>query len=146
MSPTYPARFIRASAAFFVAVGLSACSNNLEYTPPVPYTADTLAREFLTNYGDLKPKKGGPAARSPSRKNRPEAPSKAAAKGDAQTKQGESATLDDLLAETIRKAGEIPGTSRSAACKKVVEVVNKAPSVSAGDKTIIAEKLGSVVD
>ena len=68
MSPTYPARCIRASAAFFVAVGLSACSNNLEYTPPVPYTADTLAREFLSSYGELKPKKGGESARSPKRK------------------------------------------------------------------------------
>jgi len=77
---------------------------------------------------------------------RPEAASKEATKGEAQTKQAEGGTLDDLIAETLRKAAEIAGTSRSAACKKVVEIVTKAPSVSSADKTIIAEKLGSVVD
>jgi hypothetical protein len=144
---THPARFLRACAALLVAVGLSACGSRLEYRPPISYTADTLAQEFLSSYGDLKPKKpGGSTARSPKPKLRPEALAKEAAKGDPQTKQAEGATLDELIAETLRKAAEIPGTSRADACRKVVEVVTKDPSVSEGDKKIIAEKLGSGAD
>jgi hypothetical protein len=142
-----PAQFLRASAALAVAVGLSACGNRLEYRTPISYTADTLAQEFLSSYGDLKPKKPeGPTARSPKPKLRPQDLAKEAAKGDPQTKQAEGATLDELIAETLRKAAQIPGTSRADACNKVVEVIRKDPSVSEGDKRIIAEKLGPGAD
>ncbi len=146
-TPTHPARFffLCASTALLVAGGLSACdSSGPEYRPPIPYTADTLAQEFLANYGDLKPKKPGG---SPSRKIRAKAVAKeATTKGDSLTKQAESATLTDLIAETLRKAGEIPGTSRADACKKVVEAASKDPSISEGDKKVIVEKLGAVSD
>jgi hypothetical protein len=130
------------SALVSVAVAFVGCDDTPKFDPAVQYSADTLAKEFLYGYGELKTVNGS-AVRSQAPKGRPEAAAKeAATKGEAATKKAAISTLDDLIGETLRKAALIPGTSTADACKKVVEEVAKDPSIPEPDKKIIADKLG----
>jgi hypothetical protein len=147
MDRTMPSRIVSrlvvASAATFLAtVGFVGCDNTPRFDPALQYSADTLAKEFIYDYSQLKTKDEGGAVRSKVVKQTPEA-TKEAAKGSATTKKATSGSLDELIAETLRKAALIPGTSASDACKKVIEEVQKEPSIPEGDKKIIAEALGS---
>jgi hypothetical protein len=133
---------VAAAATLASAVGFVGCGEEPRFDPALQYSADTLAGEFLYEYGQLKRGDGG-AVRSkvsPPRAT-PEA-TKEAAKGGAATKKAAVSSLDELIGETIRKANMIPGTTPADACKKVVEAVQKDPSIPEGDKKVIAEGLG----
>ena len=127
-------------ASLAVVAALSGCDDTPRFDPAIQYSADTLAKEFLYDYGQLKTKKGGGAVRSKVIKRTAEA-TKDAAKEGAATKKAPPASLDELIGETLRKATLIPGTSAADACKKVVEEVEKDPTIPEGDKKIIAEGL-----
>jgi hypothetical protein len=129
-----------------ITLALGGCDNTPRFDPAVQYSANTLAKEFVYAYGELK-KIDGSAVRSSIPKERPEAVAKeAATKGEALTKKAPIASLDELIGDTIRKASLIPGTSKADACKKVIDEVAKDPSIPEGDKKIIAEKLGQATD
>jgi hypothetical protein len=142
MDRTPPSRIVIAAAATFAAiVGFLGCDDTPRFDPALQYSADTLAKEFIYEYGQLKTKDDGGAVRSKVIKQTPEA-TKEAAKDAATTKKAQAGSLDELIAETLRKAKLIPGTSPADACMKVIEEVQKEPSIPEGDKKIIAEALG----
>jgi hypothetical protein len=146
MDRTMPSRIaskllVASVATVTAAVGFVGCGEATKFDPAIQYSADTLAKEFIYDYGQLKTKDGG-AVRSQVIKQTPEA-TKEAAKGAATTKKATPGSLDELIAETLRKAKLIPGTFPADACKKVVEEVQKEPSIPDGDKKVIAEALGS---
>jgi hypothetical protein len=130
-----------------IAVGFAlsflGCDDTPKFDPALQYSADTLAKEFVYEYGELKTDNGS-AVRSEVPKERPEAIAKEAAKGAPTTKKAPASSLDELIAETIRKAGQINGTSKADVCKKVVEEVEKTSTIPDVDKKVIKEKLGSV--
>jgi hypothetical protein len=132
-------------AVIALAIALVGCDDTPRFDPTLQYTADTLAKEFVYEYSELKTANGS-ALRSAVPKERPEAITKEAGKGEPATKKAPAATLDELIAETLRKAGRISGTSRTDACKKVVEEVEKTPSIPDLDKKTIAEKLGNATN
>ncbi len=123
-----------------VALAILGCDDKPRFDPAIQYSADTLAREFVNEYSDLKTANGS-ALRSDPPKVRPQDATKEAAKGAPTTKKAASATLDELIASTLRKAGQIPGTSKADACKKVIEEVEKTSTIPDVDKKVIAEKL-----
>ena len=135
----------RCFATSLIALALAGCGDPApQFDPAVNYSADTLAQEFLFAYKELKTSNGS-AIRAKGPKERPEAATKgAAAKGEAVAKKAEISTLDELIGDTIRKAGSVPGTSTARACRAVVEAVAKDPMVSDVDKKLIAESLGQV--
>jgi hypothetical protein len=139
MDRTIASRFLITIAA----VGFVGCDDSPRFDPAVQYSADTLAKEFLYEYSQLKTKDGG-AVRSKTGKikDTPEV-TKEAAKGSPATKKAEAASLDELIGQTLRKAKLIPGTTPADACKKVVEEVANDPSIPEADKKVIAEGLGS---
>jgi hypothetical protein len=142
MDRTIPSRItVAALATLTVAATFLGCDDTPRFDPAVQYSADTLAKEFIYEYGQLKTKDDGGAVRSKVIKQTPEA-TKEAAKNAATTKKAQAGSLDELIGETLRKANLIPGTSPADACKKVIEEVQKEPSIPEGDKKIIAEALG----
>ncbi len=123
-----------------VALMLLGCDSTPKFDPAVQYSADTLAKEFVNEYSDLKTANGS-AVRSELPRERPESIAKAATKEAAATKKAPTASLDELIAETLRKAGQIPGTTKAEACKKVIAEVEQTATIPDVDKKIIAEKL-----
>lgn len=136
-----------ATSLIALVLALAGCGDPApQFDPAVNYSADTLAREFLFAYKELKTSNGS-AVRAKGPKERPEAATKgAAARGEAVAKKAEIATLDELIGDTIRKASSIPGTPASRACREVIEAVAKDPSVPEVDKKLVAESLGRVAD
>jgi hypothetical protein len=136
---------LSALIAVGVAVTFLGCDDTPKFDPALQYSADTLAKEFVFEYGELKTANGS-AVRSEVPKERPQDATKEAAKGAPTTKNAPSSSLDELIAKTIRKAGQIQGISKADACKKVVEEVEKTESIPDVDKKVIREKLGSVAN
>jgi hypothetical protein len=132
------------SVLIALALAFSGCEDKPKFDPGLQYSAETLVQEFLHEYGELKTTNGS-AIRSELPKQRPEDTTKAATKGEAPaTKKAPVASLDELIAETIRKAAFVVGTSKAEACKKVSEEAQKTATIPDVDKKIIAEKLGNL--
>ena len=141
-SRTFATAYVALALALALALACVGCGDQTpRFDPAINYTADTLAREFLFAYKDLK--MNGPAIKSKGPKERPEAATKG---GAATTKAAPAATLDGLLKEVIIKAASIPGLSLDEACKKVAEIAVKDPAFSEADKKTITDRLGQVTN
>jgi hypothetical protein len=140
MNRTIPTRIVVALAVTIATtLGLAGCEDKPTFDPKLQYTAETLAQEFLYDYSQLKTVDGG-AVRSKVVKPTAEA-TKDAAKPGATTKKAPTASLDELIAETRRKATLVRDTNSAEACKKVVEAARNDTSIPEGDKKVIADAL-----
>ena len=125
------------TAAGVVALALLGCGDGgTAFDPATSYSPESLATELAFRYRSLDPDRRDVPKPRPSRK--PEAASKTA---KAETKQAQATTLDELVRETLAKAGSIPGLSRSEAAGRIAEAVGKDPSVAEADRKVIVDRL-----
>ena len=103
------------------------------------YTTESLAGEMAFRVKGLKA-----PAKAPGRAMQKAAPAKDQAKAAAKT--APDATLDDVLADTNRKAGQIPGKSQADALKAVAETVSRDTSLADSDRKLVVERLGAMAE
>jgi hypothetical protein len=146
------------AAAVVLALGLTVLGPGCGAgTPDVDkaaqYTPESLAQELAFRYRALRPetKKASTRSRSRSRPTRTIADMEKAEKlqkkaaGIATTKKRSGpATLDELLDDIEDKLDLIKGTSRSDACRQMVETLSKDRSLAESDKKLLSEKLNEM--
>jgi hypothetical protein len=114
------------------------------------YTPESLAQEFALRFGTLNPdaKKVKPSARSKPMSAKAVAARDAADQakkkvvGATTKKRTGPPTIDDLLADIDNKLNLIKGTSRSDACRRMIDTISQDGSVTASDKKTLTELVG----
>jgi hypothetical protein len=114
------------------------------------YTPESLASELAFRYQALNAE-----AKVSSRKDRSgkglaeqvERTTKTGKKGaGAKKKQTGPATIDDVLDDIDDKLNLIKGSSRSDACRKMVDTLSQDSSLTDGDKKTLTEFVGKLAD
>ena len=125
-------------AATVVALALLGCGDGgPAFDPSARYSPESLAGELVFRYRSLHPDRRDVPKPRPVR-TRPEAASKSAR---AATKEDQATTLDELVRETLTKAGSIPDLSRPDAVGRIAEAVAKDASVPEADRKRIIDRL-----
>jgi hypothetical protein len=113
------------------------------------YTPQSLAQEFALRFVALNPdaKKANPRARSKTTErtiaDRARAEQNDPKGGQTTTKKRLGPmTIDDLLADIDHKLNLIKGTSRSDACRKMIDTISQDGSLKASDKKTLTELVG----
>ncbi len=131
--------FLRVLAATAVAVAVAVapgCGPEApKFDPATRYTPDSLAQELAFRLKALGPRRS--AARPSTRK----AVGREVGKSAEATKAAPAETLDDLVAETARKANTIPGLPTAEALKQVADAIGRETSIAEPDRRRIAELL-----
>jgi hypothetical protein len=118
------------------------------------YTPDSLAHEFVMRFLALNPdlKKAKPSFKSKpmSAKSIAERESADQAKkkvtGAATKKRTGPTTIDDLLADIDNKLNLLKDTSRSDACRKMIDTISQDGSLTVSDKTTLTELVGRLAE
>jgi hypothetical protein len=119
------------------------------------YTPESLAAELAFRFRALSPdaKTATPKRRSQTDKNLDErlaraeqAKNKAGGGAVTKKKQAGPTTIDDLIADIDNKLELIKGTSRSDACRKMVDTISGDSSLSESDKKTLTELVGRLAE
>ena len=113
-----------------------------QFDPATRYSPESLAKELVFQIHSLDPNAKGNVVVE----EVPDTRKTAATREPVTTKKGPATTLQALLDDIVEKAGSVPNSTRSQACKKVAEILAQEPSISEADKKTIADRLGVVKD